>query len=56
MQSPCVKICLYDPKRQLCSGCGRTLQEIGDWTALSDDAQRRIMAELPQRLAKLKPD
>ena len=51
MESPCVKICLYDRARQLCSGCGRTLEEIAGWTSLSDEQRRRIMAELPQRLA-----
>jgi predicted Fe-S protein YdhL (DUF1289 family) len=50
MESPCVKICLYDPARKLCSGCGRTLEEIAGWTSLSAEARGRIMAELPERL------
>ncbi len=55
MDSPCVKICTYDPERGLCSGCGRTLEEIGAWSALTDDQRRAVMAELPQRLKGLRP-
>ncbi len=55
MESPCVKICTYDPARGLCTGCGRTLAEIGDWFAMTDDQRRRVMAELPERLKALRP-
>jgi predicted Fe-S protein YdhL (DUF1289 family) len=51
--SPCVKICTYDPARDLCTGCGRTLEEIGDWLELSEAERQRITAELPKRLAKI---
>jgi predicted Fe-S protein YdhL (DUF1289 family) len=56
METPCRKICLYDPAAQLCSGCGRTLEEIADWISLSAAERSRIMAELPGRLANVKPD
>jgi uncharacterized protein len=56
MQSPCVKICAYQPGAGLCLGCGRTLEEIAGWTAMSDAERRRIMEALPGRLAKLKQD
>jgi len=52
MESPCVKICIYEPDRGLCSGCGRTLDEIARWTQMSEEERRRIMAELPARLAQ----
>ena len=54
MESPCVKICLLDPASGLCSGCGRSLDEIADWPHLRDEDRRRIMAELPERMRKLK--
>jgi len=54
MESPCVKICLYDPARGLCSGCGRTLEEIAGWTSLSEEERSRIMAELPRRLKQIR--
>jgi predicted Fe-S protein YdhL (DUF1289 family) len=56
MESPCVKICTYEPGRGLCLGCGRTLAEIAGWASMSDAQRRRIMAELPARLAKLTKD
>jgi predicted Fe-S protein YdhL (DUF1289 family) len=49
IQSPCNKICTIDAASGLCAGCGRTLDEIARWTALSDGERVRIMAELPRR-------
>jgi uncharacterized protein len=56
MESPCVKICAMDPATGLCSGCGRSLEEIGAWLNLSDEERRRIMNALPERMKKLRPD
>jgi predicted Fe-S protein YdhL (DUF1289 family) len=53
MQSPCVKICTYEPGAGFCLGCGRTLREIAGWTAMSDTERRRIMEELPVRLVNI---
>ncbi len=50
MPSPCVKICGYDALRDLCRGCGRTLEEIERWPDMSEAEQLVIMAELPERL------
>ena len=50
MQTPCIQICVIDQKSQLCSGCGRTLDEIGGWSSYSDDERSRIMQQLPARL------
>ena len=52
IESPCVKICTYESGSGLCTGCGRTLDEIARWSEMSSDERRRIMAELPARLAK----
>jgi uncharacterized protein len=51
-----MKICALDLASGLCSGCGRSLDEIGAWLSLTDEARRRIMAELPERMKKLRPD
>jgi len=53
VQTPCNKICTIDPITGLCRGCGRTLSEIAQWSALTDDARARIMAELPERAARI---
>ena len=50
IETPCEQICLVDAPSGLCRGCGRSLDEIGRWTAYSDGERGRIMAELPQRL------
>lgn len=52
--SPCTKICAVDPGRALCVGCGRSLAEIERWTSIGDDERRRIMSDLPRRLALLR--
>ncbi|WP_367238277.1 DUF1289 domain-containing protein [Hyphomicrobium sp.] len=51
IESPCVKVCDIDRPSGLCRGCGRTLAEIAGWSSLSGTERRRIMAELPARLA-----
>jgi uncharacterized protein len=51
IESPCVKICTLDVRSELCLGCGRTIHEIGHWTLMDDEQRRRVMAELPTRLA-----
>lgn len=53
LASPCIKVCTLDPSAQLCIGCGRTLAEIAGWTAMSPDERSRVMAQLPERLARL---
>ncbi len=51
--SPCVKICAIHPGARLCVGCGRTLEEIGGWSAMSDADRAAVMAALPARMARL---
>lgn len=53
MESPCIKICTYDPESGLCRGCGRTLEEIGGWFSMTETERCAVMAELPERLAKI---
>ncbi len=53
IDTPCTKVCVVDASSGLCLGCGRTLAEIGGWIGLTPDQRRRIMAELPARMAAL---
>ena len=50
MLSPCIKICVIAPATGLCSGCGRTLDEIARWGAMDEAERARIMAALPERM------
>jgi len=49
MESPCIKICVVEAASGLCSGCGRTLDEIAGWATFRPEERRRIMAELTTR-------
>ncbi|MGI3184561.1 DUF1289 domain-containing protein [Nioella aestuarii] len=49
IQSPCVKICVVHPEARLCTGCLRSIDEIGAWSRMSPEDRSRIMAELPAR-------
>ncbi len=51
IETPCVKICTLDAERRRCLGCGRTVEEIAQWAAMSAGERRRIMDALPERLA-----
>ena len=49
LDTPCIQVCVIDPATRLCSGCGRTLAEIAQWSGLGTAERRRIMGELPER-------
>jgi len=51
IETPCINICTLDARSRLCIGCGRTADEIACWAAMSAEERRRVMAELPARLA-----
>jgi uncharacterized protein len=53
IETPCIQVCILEPATRLCRGCGRTLDEIARWSALSDAERRRVMAQLPERRARL---
>ena len=44
VESPCVSICRM--KDGLCEGCGRTLNEIAEWSMASDDRRREILSRI----------
>ncbi|MTI16989.1 DUF1289 domain-containing protein [Rhodobacteraceae bacterium RKSG542] len=49
MLSPCVKMCRLDEEARFCTGCLRTLEEIRDWSTMSDTQRRDVMATLEER-------
>ena len=55
LDTPCIQVCVVDPATRLCTGCGRTLAEIAQWSRLDAVERRRIMAELPERLRAMRP-
>lgn len=54
IESPCLNICLIDPVSGLCIGCGRTGAEVAAWIGMTDTERRVVMAELPDRLVRMR--
>jgi predicted Fe-S protein YdhL (DUF1289 family) len=55
IESPCIKVCVVHPATGLCLGCHRTIDEIAGWSAMTSEARRAVMAELPARAAAARP-
>jgi predicted Fe-S protein YdhL (DUF1289 family) len=47
--SPCIKQCVLAACQAICTGCGRTRDEIATWGRLSEERRSEIMATLPDR-------
>ena len=56
IKTPCIKVCVVDGESGLCMGCYRQLSEVAGWTKLSDGDRARIMAELPSRRSRIRPE
>jgi hypothetical protein len=54
--TPCVQVCIVDGESGLCLGCHRTLAEVAGWTTLSDAERDEIMAALPDRRSRIRPE
>jgi len=50
IETPCIAICMMDPRTNLCFGCGRTLPEIVRWHRMENAERLSVMAELPVRM------
>ena len=51
-ETPCIAVCMMDPKTNLCFGCGRTLPEIARWHRMDSAERLAVMAGLPARMAE----
>ncbi|WP_354290655.1 DUF1289 domain-containing protein [Sphingomonas sp. PvP055] len=49
--SPCISSCRIDPADAVCTGCGRTLDEIAAWSAATPGWRADVMKALPDRRA-----
>jgi hypothetical protein len=47
--SPCLGICLMDPRTRTCRGCLRTIEEIAGWYDATPAEKRAILARLAER-------
>lgn len=53
IDSPCIKICVIHPESRLCTGCLRTIDEIGGWSRMTPVERAAVMADLPNRKTKV---
>ena len=54
--SPCTEVCTIDATTGWCTGCKRTIEEIGAWGTLDDAAKLAVWARLPARGFVAGPD
>lgn len=54
IDSPCIQICVIHPTERICTGCYRSIDEIGAWSRFSDEERAEIMQELSERAPRLK--
>ncbi len=49
VESPCVDVCVLDEARGCCTGCFRTLEEIGAWMLYTSEQRAGILSLLERR-------
>jgi len=49
LQSPCIDICKIDRSSRLCTGCWRSIDEITQWSQMTDAERSGVMNELQGR-------
>ena len=49
--SPCINICTLQD--EFCIGCGRSTQEIAEWSNATIKRKREILERLPDRLRRM---
>ena len=52
IETPCIAVCMMDPRTNPCFGCGRTLPEIARWHRMESAERLSLMAELPTRMSE----
>ena len=51
-ETPCIAVCMMDPKTNLCFGCGRTLPEIARWHRMERAERLAVMDGLSARMVE----
>lgn len=54
VQSPCINICVVHPAERICTGCLRSIEEIGAWGRMTNAERAELLEELPSRAGRLK--
>lgn len=51
--SPCIGVCVINPRTQICNGCARTLDEIAAWWDYTPAQKQAVIAQLEDRFARI---
>ncbi len=51
-ETPCIAVCMIDPRTKLFLGCGRTLPEIARWHRMESAERLAVMDGLAARMAE----
>ena len=43
IKSPCIAVCKIDYESGYCIGCNRTIEEITNWSGMSDSNKKKIL-------------
>jgi hypothetical protein len=49
-------VCIVDGESGLCLGCFRSLKEVAGWASFTADEREALMAELPSRRCRVRPE
>ena len=49
IKSPCIDVCNMDRKNEFCTGCLRTIEEIGNWSKYSEQEKSKILDLIEKR-------
>ncbi|HXV15115.1 MAG TPA: DUF1289 domain-containing protein [Candidatus Krumholzibacteria bacterium] len=53
--SPCTSLCVLDSATGRCQGCGRTLEEIGRWSAMTAAEKWAVLRAVRARRGEQEP-
>ena len=56
LKTPCTGFCEVAKGWGICYGCGRRIDEIMDWSRMTDQDREKVMVESRDRLNKLYGD
>ncbi|MAJ80733.1 MAG: DUF1289 domain-containing protein [Porticoccaceae bacterium] len=46
IKSPCVKQCDFNQELEICNSCKRTIQEIIDWSQMSESKKQSVVKRI----------
>ena len=47
IESPCISVCRYE--NEVCVGCGRTVDDITNWSDMTDDEKQAVLNRLDEK-------